>query len=166
MQVQNNDSKQINPLGKISQVAFPALAGGVIAQSCHELMLPVETRFALKNARLSQDKFVAGMKQYAEQTMKELELSRAAEIAAKKANGIPYIEVGKTINLETVAENAKKIYPELVDTAKNAKKALNKTLVSTAVLIAGAKLLSMAVFAHKNSKNKQASEVQNTSVSL
>lgn len=132
MIIQNKNNIQRN--NSISQIAFPALAGGVIASSVHELLLPVEVKGALRISKLSQDAFIQKSKEAAVETMKNTNLK---------------------INLNTIAENAKNLYPEMVETARVAKKALNKTLFTTIGLIAACKLISTIIVNVNNKKHSQ-----------
>lgn len=152
MEVQNVNNKSSNV---ISQIVFPALAGGVLAQACHELTLPVETKAALKNSRLSQDKFVKKAVDFAEKSLKNIQATREAENAAKKVLGSTIVSFDNVkTNIEKVAENAKEMYPKIQETAKIAKKSLNKTLIGTIALIAVVKIASM-IFFNKQKNNKQ-----------
>lgn len=161
MQVQNGNNSK---MGVISEVAFPAIAGGVIAQSCHELMMPADFKFALRNTRMSQDKFVSNFRNLAEQTLKNIEAGREAQKAARMANGIPYINFDNAkIDVEKVVERAKEVYPELQKTAKIAKKSLNRTLIATTALIAGIKIASM-IFFNKKYNKQHSQQLQGQSV--
>lgn len=157
MNVQKIDNQSLTT---ISQIAIPALTGGVLAQYCQELTLPAEIKAALKNSRLSQDKFVAKSVKLAKKSLKKIEKTQASEKAVKIAKGLPIVNMDCSkikIDMEKVAVNAKEMYPKFKETAKIARKSLNKTLFGTIALIAGIKMVSM--FVKKLKKIKDITQV-------
>ena len=86
---------------RVADIAVKSLFAGAIASETQKLMMPIETRAALKNARLGVDKFVLASTKAATKTAKNL---------------------GKTFDLGVVAEKAKTMYPDIVKTANNPKK--------------------------------------------
>jgi DNA topoisomerase VI subunit B len=124
-------SQQTNRKNTVLDTVTKSLAAGVIASEAHRLFIPAETRAALKNTSRGLDSFVQKSIKAAEKTMKN---------------------TGKTFDLREIAENAKNMYPDMLETAKSASKKLNKTLlfVSGAVL-AGLTAINLIV---KNNTNK------------
>ena len=105
---------------KVVNLAVKSLFAGAIASETQRLMMPVETRAALKNARLGADKFVLASTKAAVKTGKNL---------------------GKSFDLDAVAEKAKNMYPGIVKTANKATKKLNKTFVGVTLGVAAASTL-------------------------
>ena len=101
---------------KLANVIGKSLVAGLIASETQRLMLPAETKAALKNARLGSDKFVLASTKAAIKTGKNF---------------------GKTFDLDSIAEKAKTMYPEMVKTANKANKQLNKTFLGSALVFAG-----------------------------
>ncbi len=85
-----------------------ALAGGLVVAGTERLLMPSTTKAALKIAGQSEDKFIKDSVSAANETMKNL---------------------GKTINLNLVAENAKTLYPQMKNIAKRASSSLLITFV-------------------------------------
>ena len=116
---------------KIANVLGKSIIAGVLASETQRLMMPAETRAALKNARMGADKFVLASTKAAVKTGKNL---------------------GKTFDLDTIAERAKNIYPDMVKTANKANKQLNKTFFGAALIVAGIATVATLIDKAKASK--------------
>ena len=112
-------------------IACKSVIAGALASEAHRLIMPAETKAALKNARLGADKFVLASTKAAVKTGKNL---------------------GKTFDLDTVASRAKTMYPDMVKTAKEATKKLNKTFIGAAVGFAA--VATVATLINKAKANK------------
>lgn len=125
--------ESVNNKPSLTNIAATAVLGGAVAAGAEKLALPATAKAALKNSRLSQDKFIVKAQKCAIDTMHN---------------------TGKKFDLEMIKENAAKIYPEMKELGVKTRKSLGKTFVGMAAAIAGAKLLSTVIL------NKRAEKAQ------
>lgn len=125
--------ESVNNKPSLTNIAATAVLGGAVATGAERLALNPTVKAALKNSRLSQDKFIAKAEKCAIKTMEN---------------------TGKTFNMEMIKENAAKMYPEIKELGAKTRKSLGKTFIGMAAAIAGAKLLSSVIL------NKRAEKAQ------
>ncbi|MBQ4078170.1 hypothetical protein IJD15_03205 [bacterium] len=117
----------------IGNILASSVVGGAVAAGAEKLLLPAEVKASLKNTRFGIDAYLKNAEKCANKTIK---------------NGI-------SVDVKQAVENAKKMYPEFLETAKVAKKSLAKTFLGVAGVIAGAKILSEVILNRKQDKTEQ-----------
>lgn len=117
----------------LGNILASSVVGGAVAAGAEKLLLPAEVKASLKNTRFGIDAYLKNAEKCANKTIK---------------NGI-------SVDVKQAVENAKKMYPEFLETAKVAKKSLAKTFLGVAGVIAGAKILSEVILNRKQDKTEQ-----------
>ena len=117
----------------LGNILASSVVGGAVAAGAEKLLLPAETKAALKNTRFGIDTYLKGAERCANKTLK---------------NGIK-------VDVKQAVENAKAMYPEFVEKAQIAKKSLAKTFLGVAGVIAGAKILSEIISSKRADKADQ-----------
>lgn len=116
------------------KIISSSILGGLAAASVERAFLPTEVKAAIKNTRFGEDAFLKNTVKCAEKTIKN---------------------VGKSkINIEQVVENAKKLYPDFVETTKTANKQFAKTFIGIAGTIMAARLITSAILKSRMSKEE------------
>ncbi len=116
------------------KIISSSILGGLAAASVERAFLPAEVKAAIKNTRFGEDAFLKKTAKCAEKTMKNLGTSK--------------------ISVKHTIENAKKLYPEFVETAKTANKQFAKTFIGIAGTIMAAKLITSAILKSRMSKEE------------
>ena len=110
-----------------------ALIGGLAAAGAERLLMPSTAKAALKIARQSEDTFIKNSLDAANETMKNL---------------------GKTFDLNQIAENAKNIYPQMKNLAKQANSSIIRTFALGTIFSLGLLLLQQR---KENAQNQKES---------
>ena len=91
----------------LGNILASSVVGGAVAAGAEKLLLPAEVKASIKNTRFGIDAYLKNAEKCANKTIK---------------NGI-------SVDVKQAVENAKKMYPEFLETAKVAKKIFSKNFL-------------------------------------
>ncbi|MBQ9244702.1 hypothetical protein IJ182_00375 [bacterium] len=114
-----------------------AVSAGLLSAGLQAAILPKEIKSACKNAILGQDSFI---KRTQNAAIKEIEILKKA---GKE-------EMAAQINVKEAIDNAKAMYPAIVETSKTALKAIGQTFVAVSAGVLVGKAISDLILSKDN----------------